>query len=243
MQRGWIAKSVAVVLAGAMLAFPANGDGKVGDVESVSYLMGGASLIDMEELNEALEPLGLPDVGDWAGTFGAGGDLWIKRLVLGHQLTVGIMNAQTANNVEVRYGMAYWLAHGGVNVLPTTMESVKLFPLVGIGVGLQGLKVNANEFNFSEIQDVPAQPDPLWQVHFLMSFGGGFDYTFNLPRMPLGLVLGTRVGFLLQIAESDDWIRNATEFDNGPEQRLNSLYIQGIIGLKRTAMWCRSKCK
>jgi hypothetical protein len=242
MQRGLIVKSVMLMLVGAILAFPATDEGKVGDVEAVSYLMGGASLISLDDLNDAIVPLGLPELGDWAGTFGAGGDLWIKRLMLGHQLTVGIMAAEQADNVQAQFGMAYWMAHSGVDVLPRSVESVKLFPMIGIGVGLMGLKVNADEFDFSEIRNVSAQPDPLWQVHFLMEFGGGLDYTFSLPRLPLGVVIGTRVGYLLQIPESDAWIRNGVEFDNGPEQRLSSLYIQGIIGLKRMARWCKAKC-
>ncbi|MBD3317775.1 MAG: hypothetical protein GF344_18480 [Chitinivibrionales bacterium] len=234
---------LALMLASVFFAPAAAAEGEDADVEAVSYLMGGASLFDLEDINDAIEPLGLPDVGDWAGTFGAGGDLWLKRLLLGHQLTVGIMAAQTSDNVEVRFGTAYWMAHTGINVLPRSMESLKLFPQIGIGVGLMGLKINANEFDFDQITAVGSQPDPLWQVHFLMEFGGGFDYTFSLPKLPVGIVLGTRVGYLLQIPDSDAWIRNGVEFDNGPEQRLTSLYIQGIIGVKRTVKWCKAKCR
>lgn len=224
-----------------LLATEAAGTRKTG-VPLVRYAIGGAGLFDMDKVNGRLENLGLAELGSWATTVGVGEDLRVERLIVGHQFAVGLWPGQVVAGRQTRFASAYWLIQAGVEILPRAVRVLELYPLVGTGAGVVALTVNPQEQDFSRLLEAPATTEPILQVHYLLSVAAAFDYTLHLPGLPPALVVGARVGFVLQVTEYDEWWRNGTILDDGPKQRLNSLYLQGVVGLKRWMKWRRRRC-
>ena len=211
-------------------------------VPLVWYAAGGASLFNMVKLNERLDRLGFAELESWAGILGLGEDLRVGRVIVGHQFTVGLWPGEVAGGRQTTLTTVYWRIHAGVDILPHAVRSLELFPLVGTGAGVIALTINPETRAFDQLLQAPAPAKPIGQIHYLVSVGAGLDYTARLPFPFPAPTLGARVGFVLQVTDYDDWWRNGTRLGDGPKQRLNSLYLMGVVGIRRWMKWRRRRC-
>jgi hypothetical protein len=188
----------------------------------------------MDALNESLDELTpsiTDEVSSWSGDVGFGSHMRINRIILGHQLYMSLWQHMFDEAQRTTFYSWVWTFDAGFNVLPPDMfPNLQVYPRVGLGAGLMRLHVREDEAPWDTYLSREATQDPLWQPAFLFDFSAAADYTFSLPVLYKDILLGLRVGFLLQPGQSSDWYSNGVQFENGPDQTLTSLYIHGVIG-------------
>ncbi|MBD3345133.1 MAG: hypothetical protein GF401_08745 [Chitinivibrionales bacterium] len=223
-----MAMTVAAILSFSLPTFSEGG------VSLVKYVLGGAGKYDMEDINNEINGFGIDGFNDWAGQFGAGAQLGVgDYFIFGHQFTVNWWEeADGENNLDGGFQTFNWVAYSGVDLIPFMANiPLRFYPQLGVGGALTRLKISDSSFDFDQAVVETASRDALYQAHFIIEIAGVVDYTFLVPNWNKGIIVGARAGFLWQPFVKDNWNRSGSNFTNGPEHHLNSLQLQGFIGL------------
>ena len=175
-----------------------NHQGTLGQVEF------GASFLDLQVLNEALEIQNFVPLSNNYFALGAGLRRYQGRLLYGGSL-YGYMVKQSVtgvNNATLFFN--YGLLDLGLQVNPLH-QATKIFPSLGVGVGMGQLRIlRANEL----------QPVRFNAGGFLLDAGLNVVYiTEALPETDFGLNMGIKVGYMRKFGNG--W----TLSDLEPEQQ------------------------
>jgi len=202
------------------------------DVINAGYFSGGLQFIDIEQLNDYLDENLIDEFPSYGAVLNFGKFMSYKRLVTTGELNLIFWESSHSQNFSTGMWGGSIITNIGFNVFDYTMP-VRLYPLLGMGYGLMQLRRDEIVRSFDDAFLTQGVEVRLYQHTFLLNFGGGMDYTFNIKDIKK-LELGIRGGFLLDPVSHDSWIsQSGSEITNAPEISMTGGYLRIVFGLRR----------
>jgi hypothetical protein len=204
-----------------------------------SYFSLGGTIIDRDNLNDALEASGYHGVKNYALQAG-GGFNWQKHRLVGGLDLLGYIwrKGELSSNLTRLYGIGGRITTG-VNVLPA--GPALLYPMLGFGTGRLWMNLGKKEAAFADVVAAPVNEIKVWQRTVVLEPGIGFDYAFgHIGNGRKAVQAGIRAGYSFDLSDANDWRSDGVDITGGPDLRASGPYVRLIIG-KRTARTYKAK--
>ncbi|MBD3419055.1 MAG: hypothetical protein GF398_02945 [Chitinivibrionales bacterium] len=200
------------------------------DDNHYGYIGAGMAMPDIEKLNDRSQQWGLDEFGETPFMLSFGHEKLHERFVGGSNMSLLIWRNQYAQNIKSTMLGGYWIASGGINVLPASASEARLYPEIGFGPGYFFQWNRPHKREFDAAPAAPANQDPLWAPAFIFTFGAGANYIIKIPNEKESIGVGIKVGYMLDVVKKDDWHQNGTKLTGGPDSRLTGFYVKATIG-------------
>lgn len=223
-----------ICLAGFLMTdFAQAGEKDKGKKMSIWYFSAGGNMLNIGDLNDAIEAVGYPTISENFYSFGLGGHSVMKKnFILGMEAQMLMSEEVSGNNLENSMDAAYGMLNFGINLWSRNM--FRVYPLIGLGYGSLKFKIQEEGTSptFSEILLDPRRNVTLRTSGFLLNIALGADYIIKFgkhKKKDRGLLVGFRFGYTTTPFKGD-WQVNETEITGGPEIGITGPYIRLIIG-------------
>ena len=200
------------------------------------YFYVGASMLDLDKLNEALGAHNYPEFSNRLVSIGGGGHAFMNRLVLGGQGQALVGKSTDVNIAGTAYKgtLSAGIGFFDIGFLLTPPRRLKVYPMLGIGgAGLELAIVEKQPPSFDQVLEHPNRSTRLSTGMFLLNFALGVDYMVATRARRAccagGIVLGVEVGYTLTPVATG-WTADEIEISGGPDAGLNGPYVRFKIG-------------
>ncbi|MCX7880372.1 MAG: hypothetical protein N2517_06900 [Ignavibacteria bacterium] len=207
---------------------------KNGDGGGAGFFAIGANFINLDNLNNRLSAEGFSKFSSRFISLGGGGQAYIGNLIIGGE-GHGLLQENTENpNYSTNVSIGYGFFNLGYTLVST--NSVKLYPLLGIGGGGMSLEIQDMnpKSNFEELIKNPRTGTELSMGAFMLNFALGFDYLLKLDKANEksgvgSFIIGIRLGYTLSAIKSN-WVVYEKKISNFPKTSLDGFSIRLHIG-------------
>jgi hypothetical protein len=149
--------------------------------------------------------------------------------------------ANTTNGIKAKYNQFQIYGRVGYNV--SDDQDMRLFPFVGLNLSQAMLRIrddrrtqNTSEFSSELLNSTSSKT--LWNPRAGFEFGGGFDYLIGVKDKRVdnytihrSIPIGVRVGYYLQVSDSNWRIDDNYKLNNGPNNKQSNIFVNVNIGL------------
>jgi hypothetical protein len=193
------------------------------------FLGGGISWFDDSKLNDRLALSNLPKFKEYAMTISIGGRKDMKRMTMESVITGHFWRDKVSSNQRISLwsGDIFW--NGGYNILPSE-QSLTLFPYVGLGVGLNTMRLRSDTKTFSGLLTSTDHALFLTQGSVIFNVGLGSDLFLVKPDKTRSMVIGIRAGYSYDLYNAKNWYSDGTTISDLPVLRHNGGFIRLVIG-------------
>jgi hypothetical protein len=193
------------------------------------YISPGMSWINSGNLNGYLMSLGYSRFQEQAWTLSLGKYRDWNRLVMEHHILARILGDNLNGTLRSSLGYGEIIFDGGFNVLPPEM-SLDLYPYLGIGAGLAWMNFRNNTKTLPQLL-LSTEPNSfLMQATPLFDLGIGSNYLLGHKDGTMGLAIGLRIGYLVDLNAGKRWYSDMTAVSGLPSIMQNGAYIRLILG-------------
>lgn len=180
------------------------------------FVSPGVSWINIDKVNNFLMTQGISSFKEMPPMLSIGRSKEIRKLIFESNLTLRYWHDNVNSNLRTSLFVGDMAWNSGINVVPATLP-VTFFPYVGIGVGLNSLRIRSDAM--------------VWQAAFLLNAGAGSNIVLTKKDSSRGLVLGIRAGYLFDpFTKNRNWHSSATKIEDLPALNQSGAYIRLIIG-------------
>lgn len=232
----------AVSLSSLFLALPSKADTISRETtDNLTYVSVGATMINMDNINKTLAPIGYPNFPGNITFFGTGNRTISGRIVTGGEgfftLENKVVNTQNGHR---GFNSASFSMIGDIGYLVYSGNNFRLYPMIGAGIGRVFVDLFKDEKNPS-YNDLIKDPDKgiaLASTNVLADLALGGDYVIGIGKSTPkkgGIIIGFRTGYLFTVYSTGlqlkgEPIKDAPSINNnGFYIRLNVGYTEGII--------------
>ncbi|MBD3391067.1 MAG: hypothetical protein GF418_03340 [Chitinivibrionales bacterium] len=232
--------TIAAIALVATLAANASAGGAEKHVKKVDlhgghYFTVGGTMLDLENVNDAITPDGFHSISDYAVQIGGGLNWRARRLLGGAELFGYVSQKEERGTTYTKlYGIGSRM-NIGFNVLPES--PFLLYPQFGLGLGGLGVRLGNDEVDFDQAVAAPINNISLWQRTFVLEPGMGFEYRIPKKRPGKFLALGLRAGYAFDVSDRDDWRSDWVDITSGPDLRASGPFLRITIGKSYTRKW------
>jgi len=209
------------------------------DADTESFGFGGFSIgsqwLDISELNSVLSSNGFASFNN--PTLSLGFESYFAfqgKFLFGLEFQLFWQEATNATYVQKLNG--YWgFLNFGYSVLPKSVERFHLYPLFGLGVSRNRLRLTEREvLDFSDIITDPQRESFLTKWDFLLQAALGADFSiggFNMSENGGDgrFMLGIRAGYQYSVTDST-WNMSTLDISGSPGLSMSGFYLRFIIG-------------
>lgn len=206
------------------------------DIES--YGFGGFSVgsqwLDISELNSVLSSNGFATFNDPTLSLGFESYFAMKgKLIFGIEFLLFWQEATNSTYVQKLNG--YWgFFNFGYSLLPKSIEGFHLYPLIGLGVSRNRLRLTERAvLDFSDIVTDPQRESFLTKWDFLLQAAIGTDFVLGFSMNESGggggFMLGIRAGYQYSVTDSS-WNMSTLDIAGNPGLSMSGFYLRFIIG-------------
>jgi len=206
------------------------------DIES--YGFGGFSIgsqwLDISDLNSFLSSNGFATFNDPTLSLGFESYYAAKgKLLFGLEFQLFWQEATNSTYVQKLNG--YWgFFNFGYSLLPKSTEGFHLYPLFGLGVSRNRLRLTERAvLDFSDIITDPQRESFLTKWDFLLQAAFGADFTIGFSMNESGggggFMLGIRAGYQYSVTDSS-WNMSTLDISGNPGLSMSGFYLRFIVG-------------
>jgi hypothetical protein len=207
--------------------------------EVESYGFGGFSIgsqwLDLSSLNSALSSNGFATFNDPTLSLGFESYFAAKgKYLFGLEFQLFWQEATNANYIQKLNG--YWgFVNFGYSVLPRSMSGFHLYPIFGLGVSRNRLRLTERAvLNFTDIVSDPARESFLTKWDFMLQAALGADFTMGFTEAEDGgsgggFMLGVRAGYQHSVTDSS-WNMSNLDVAGSPGMSMSGFYLRFVIG-------------
>jgi hypothetical protein len=149
--------------------------------------------------------------------------------------------ADGANNLKAKYNQFQFYTRAAYNL--SKSSNYRVYPFVGINLSEAMLRIEDRAktqatSDFSTELLTSSASKTLWNPRFGIELGGGFDYVIKLKEKQMdcytiqrNIPIGFRIGYYLQVTDSNWKIDNNYNLNNGPNNKQSNIFATLNIGL------------
>lgn len=199
---------------------------------NAAYVIGGANLLELNELNINLKDRGFPEAPTNYLSYGIGGHFVHNKIVAGIELLRLLERTTTApTEYNISISAKFYLINFGHLIYQK--KGLMMYPFLGTGLGkFKMIAAQNNIDSFNDISNLQKSSESKFS-NIIFNLGFSTDYFLKYDPQKKGsnnLIIGFRVGMNF-IPFKSKWKVNRIEVPDGPEIGINGPYIRLIIGL------------
>ena len=194
----------------------------------------GMQFMDMEPLNDVIEPSGYEALSNANIQIGGGGQSYFGPVVLGLRGGFVGQSAVERDDYQLSFGGGHLIFSGGYNVLDR--DRLLVYPALGIGLFAMGIEQRPlrEGTDFDDVIQNPNrhadQPTSIGSGSGLLELALHSDYFLDGDQKAgYGLMLGASAGYRLA-SEADFFNPAGTELDNTPDFNPGGFFFSLRIG-------------
>ena len=199
----------------------------------MGYSIFGQSMINLDDLNAALESKGYTGMSNSFFAVGGGGHAIINnRLIIGGEGQTLLGDAATSGNFKNSINISQVFLNLGYVVYK--IKDLRIYPLIGLGAGAMNLNIS-EEMTALSMEDVLNNPKRSIEMStggFLFNLSLGADYLLNFggdETGRAGMVLGIRAGYKVSPFKGD-WMVEDVDVTGAPKMGMTGPYISFMLG-------------
>ncbi len=192
------------------------------------YVGASSAWLSLSGFNTFLNSQGLSSFPEQAWTIAFGGYKDYDRLVMEHTFSIRIWGFNRNGPLRTTLVAADLTGNTGFNTLPPQWPA-SLYPYVGLGVGMNALYVRDDSKTFSQMLASTEPNSYSWEFTPLLNLGLGSNYLLLSPDKTMGLALGLRAGFLVDLYYTKRWISDGVYITDIPSISQTGAYVRLII--------------
>lgn len=232
MKRTTLAAMTLMALAATVNNAAAQRDEPAARRSVATYLMTGASLLNVDELNASLGAQSFEPFSDRFFSLGGGIHLILNQAIITGEAHALLTEQGSVSNgtYTARLGTLYGAI--GAGYLIYEGEALDLYPLVGVGWERTTLElVQRGAPAFGDVLTDPARGATLRSSSPIVSFTLGGDYVFEAgPASHKGFLIGLRAGYAYAPVQGD-WSLGDTDVPDGPAMNVTGPFVHVMIGV------------
>jgi hypothetical protein len=194
-----------------------------------AYISVGSAHIATDRLDDRLQALGYPKLGQSVGSGGIGGYRTLNmHWMLGAEITGVSTPRKTMGTSE--FGVAGGYATLGLGYMKQVSPRVRIYPRLGLGAG--GITLWIETADTVPFDAVLTNPQPVSSSQRLLSRDGGVvDLGIGAEFLPKGwFLIGVRAGYLAASFGDSNWRMQNGTATNGPAASIAGPYLRVMLG-------------
>jgi len=199
----------------------------------MGYSLFGRNTIGLGDLNEQLTNKGYSELSESFFLVGGGGHAILnsKWIIGGEGYSLLGDEVTTSNfNSSIMLTCAFF----DVGYIVYSIKDLRVYPLVGFGVGGMNLKIaeDVESLSLDEVLDNPRRGVELSTTGALLNLSIGVDYLVNFSGNAQergGILLGIRAGYMVSPFKGS-WTMDDVELSGAPEASMTGPYIRILFG-------------
>ncbi len=202
------------------------------------YVGLGASLADLDELNERLDDFGFPAIEDYSYSLSAGFFSIRWRIMTGFQLMSFFWPVASGDDAVSQLHNVSGTFQLGVNVLPDGW--LRLYPYVGAGLGWTWLRLREESASFEQALNDEIENTRLSQYAVPLKAGVGVDFAFGAcPETGRNRFVGLQVEYIFDPSGESKWRAQDVSLSGDPDMSMSGVRATVTFGRTRVRYYGR----